>query len=223
MDARSLIVSLFKHNYRQLLIDCGIGGTPALANTSDLTKSELADAEPTSSSPGAFSQHRVLIFCQMKQMLDIVENVLFKKHMPSVTYMRLDGSTDANKRHAVVQTFNSDPSIDCLLLTTHVGGLGLTLTGADTVIFVEHDWNPMKDLQAMDRAHRIGQKKVVNVYRLITKGTLEEKIMGYAKQCLVLICETHFFFASVCSASNSISQTLSLHNKTRVWHRWTQT
>ncbi|KAI0247046.1 SNF2 chromatin remodeling protein [Lactifluus subvellereus] len=163
---------------RQLLVDCGIGGTPALANTSDLGKSELADAEPTSSSSGAFSQHRVLIFCQMKQMLDIVENVLFKKHMPSVTYMRLDGGTDANKRHAVVQTFNSDPSIDCLLLTTHVGGLGLTLTGADTVIFVEHDWNPMKDLQAMDRAHRIGQKKVVNVYRLITKGTLEEKIMG---------------------------------------------
>jgi len=163
---------------RQLLIDCGIGGTPALANTSDLVKSELADAEPTSSSSGAFSQHRVLIFCQMKQMLDIVETVLFKKHMPSVTYMRLDGSTDVNKRHAVVQTFNSDPSIDCLLLTTHVGGLGLTLTGADTVIFVEHDWNPMKDLQAMDRAHRIGQKKVVNVYRLITKGTLEEKIMG---------------------------------------------
>jgi TATA-binding protein-associated factor len=121
----------------------------------------------------------------MKQMLDIVENVLFKKHMPSVTYMRLDGGTDANKRHAVVQTFNSDPSIDCLLLTTHVGGLGLTLTGADTVIFVEHDWNPMKDLQAMDRAHRIGQKKVVNVYRLITKGTLEEKIMGYAKQLCV--------------------------------------
>jgi len=162
---------------RQLLIDCGIGGTPTLTNTSDLGKSELVDAEPTSSS-GAFSQHRVLIFCQMKQMLDIVENVLFKKHMPSVTYMRLDGSTDANKRHAVVQTFNSDPSIDCLLLTTHVGGLGLTLTGADTVIFVEHDWNPMKDLQAMDRAHRIGQKKVVNVYRLITKGTLEERIMG---------------------------------------------
>lgn len=114
-------------------------------------------------------------------MLDVVENVLFKKPFPSVTYMRLDRSTDANKRHAVVQTFNSDPSISCLLLTTHVGGLELTLTGADMVIFVEHDWNPMKDLQAMDRAHRIGQKKVVNVYRLITKGTLEEKIMGYAK------------------------------------------
>ncbi|KAI7363321.1 hypothetical protein KC336_g21596, partial [Hortaea werneckii] len=72
----------------------------------------------------------------------------------------------------------SDPSIDCLLLTTSVGGLGLNLTGADTVIFVEHDWNPQKDLQAMDRAHRIGQKKVVNVYRLITRGTLEEKILN---------------------------------------------
>jgi TATA-binding protein-associated factor len=186
---------LFFNNDRQLLIDCGIGGTPALAHTNELAKSELADAEPTSSSPGAFSQHRVLIFCQMKQMLDIVENVLFKKHMPSVTYMRLDGNTDAKKRHAIVQTFNSDPSIDCLLLTTHVGGLGLTLTGADTVIFVEHDWNPMKDLQAMDRAHRIGQKKVVNVYRLITKGTLEEKIMGYAKPHLCVDARNSFFYS----------------------------
>lgn len=59
--------------------------------------------------------------------------------------------------------------------------MGLNLTGADTVIFVEHDWNPMKDLQAMDRAHRIGQKKVVNVYRLITRKSLEEKIMCLQK------------------------------------------
>lgn len=58
-----------------------------------------------------------------------------------------------------IHRFNNDPSIDVLLLTTHVGGLGLNLTGADTVVFVEHDWNPMKDLQAMDRAHRIGQVK----------------------------------------------------------------
>lgn len=158
---------------RQLLTDCGIGCASSII---DSGKSELIDT--VSESNGAFSQHRALIFCQMKQMLDIIETDLFKRHMPSVTYMRLDGGTDASKRHAIVQTFNSDPSIDCLLLTTHVGGLGLTLTGADTVIFVEHDWNPMKDLQAMDRAHRIGQKKVVNVYRLITKGTLEEKIMG---------------------------------------------
>jgi len=114
-------------------------------------------------------------------MLDIIENDLFKKLMPTVSYLRMDGSVDASKRHEMVQKFNADPSIDVLLLTTHVGGLGLNLTGADTVIFVEHDWNPMKDLQAMDRAHRIGQKKVVNVYRLITRGTLEEKIMGLQK------------------------------------------
>ncbi|KAF8163184.1 SNF2 superfamily chromatin remodeling protein [Crassisporium funariophilum] len=159
---------------KQLLLDCGIGSSPSV--NAESQKSELIDT--VSDNNGSFSQHRVLIFCQMKQMLNIIETDLFKAHMPSVTYMRLDGGTDANKRHAIVQTFNADPSIDCLLLTTHVGGLGLTLTGADTVIFVEHDWNPMKDLQAMDRAHRIGQKKVVNVYRLITKGTLEEKIMG---------------------------------------------
>ncbi|KAG9318204.1 hypothetical protein JVU11DRAFT_284 [Chiua virens] len=159
---------------RQLLSDCGIGGSSTAVTDG---KSETSEGISDSSS-GAFSQHRALIFCQMKQMVDIIENDLFKQYMPSVTYMRLDGGTELNKRHAIVQTFNSDPSIDCLLLTTHVGGLGLTLTGADTVIFVEHDWNPMKDLQAMDRAHRIGQKKVVNVYRLVTKGTLEEKIMG---------------------------------------------
>lgn len=60
--------------------------------------------------------------------------------------------------------FNNDPSIDVLLLTTHVGGLGLNLTGADTVVFVEHDWNPMRDLQAMDRAHRIGQVRHLTLH-----------------------------------------------------------
>ncbi len=114
----------------------------------------------------------------MKGMIDMIENTLFKTHMPTVSYLRLDGSVKASDRQRIATAFNNDPSIDVLLLTTSVGGLGLNLTGADTVIFVEHDWNPMKDLQAMDRAHRIGQKKVVNVYRLITKGTLEEKIMG---------------------------------------------
>jgi TATA-binding protein-associated factor len=110
-------------------------------------------------------------------MLDLVQNDLLKKHMPEVTFLRLDGSVPVSKRYDIVTQFNEDPSIDLLLLTTSVGGLGLNLTGADVVIFLEHDWNPMRDLQAMDRAHRIGQRKVVNVYRLITKGTLEEKIM----------------------------------------------
>lgn len=144
--------------FRQLLIDCGIGNWDVSIN-----------------------QHRALIFCQSKAMLDIVENDLLKKHLPAVSYLRLDGSVPAGSRHEIVTKFNSDPSIDVLLLTTLVGGLGLNLTGADTVIFVEHDWNPMKDLQAMDRAHRIGQRKVVNVYRLITRKSLEEKIMCLQK------------------------------------------
>ncbi|XP_022646196.1 TATA-binding protein-associated factor 172-like isoform X2 [Varroa destructor] len=142
---------------RQLLLDCGIG-------------SELGQA--------IVNAHRCLVFFQLKSMLDLVENDLLKKYMPTVSYLRLDGAIPPGDRHALVQKFNNDPSIDLLLITTQVGGLGLNLTGADTVIFVEHDWNPMKDLQAMDRAHRIGQKKVVNVYRLITRNTLEEKIMG---------------------------------------------
>lgn len=150
---------------RDLLVDCGIG----VENSADEVTTETSYVSP----------HRALIFCQMKEMLDMVQNDVLKKMLPSVQFLRMDGSVDASRRQDIVNKFNSDPSYDVLLLTTSVGGLGLNLTGADTVIFVEHDWNPQKDLQAMDRAHRIGQKKVVNVYRLITRGTLEEKIMSY--------------------------------------------
>ncbi|XP_043653491.1 TATA-binding protein-associated factor 172 [Drosophila teissieri] len=163
---------------KQLLLDCGIG-----------VQTE------------SVSQHRALIFCQLKAMLDIVEHDLLRRHLPSVSYLRLDGSVPASQRQDIVNNFNSDPSIDVLLLTTMVGGLGLNLTGADTVIFVEHDWNPMKDLQAMDRAHRIGQKKVVNVYRLITRNSLEEKIMGLQK-FKILTANT------VVSAENASLQTM---------------
>lgn len=162
---------------KSLLLECGIGSD----DSEYLAKTKMKPKQQVISSEGVISEHRALIFCQLKDMLDIVENDLLKKYMPSVTYTRLDGSTDPRERQSIVRKFNEDPSIDVLLLTTKVGGLGLNLTGADTVIFVEHDWNPMNDLQAMDRAHRIGQKKVVNVYRLITKNTLEEKIMGLQK------------------------------------------
>lgn len=149
---------------RDLLVDCGIGVEGGDSNNDPLYQ--------------PIKPHRALIFCQMKEMLDMVQNTVFKQMLPGVSHLRLDGSVEANKRQDIVNKFNSDPSYDALLLTTSVGGLGLNLTGADTVIFVEHDWNPQKDLQAMDRAHRIGQKKVVNVYRLITRGTLEEKILN---------------------------------------------
>lgn len=149
---------------RDLLVDCGIGIDPS-------TEGDMGTGA------NYVSPHRALVFCQMKEMLDIVQTEVFRKLLPSVQYLRLDGSVEATKRQNIVNQFNTDPSYDVLLLTTSVGGLGLNLTGADTVIFVEHDWNPQKDIQAMDRAHRIGQKKVVNVYRLITRGTLEEKIL----------------------------------------------
>ena len=139
----------------------------------------LGDNERDSSGENvaAVTNHRVLIFCQLKAMLNRVAAML-DNFMPSISYVRMEGSTEHSKRHDLVLKFNSDPSIDMMLLTTNVGGLGLNLTGADTVIFVEHDWNPMKDLQAMDRAHRLGQKRTVNVFRLITKNSLEEQIMS---------------------------------------------
>ncbi|KAF8783592.1 hypothetical protein HU200_000532 [Digitaria exilis] len=147
---------------QEILQECGIG-------------SEISSPDASSSAVG---QHRVLIFAQHKAFLDIIEKDLFQSHMRSVTYLRLDGSVEPEKRFEIVKAFNSDPTIDVLLLTTHVGGLGLNLTSADTLVFMEHDWNPMKDLQAMDRAHRLGQRKVVNVHRLIMRGTLEEKVMS---------------------------------------------
>ena len=92
--------------------------------------------------------------------------------------MELLSIHNSRERLEIVDKFNSDESIRVLILTTAVGGLGLTLTGADTVIFAEHDWNPMRDLQAIDRAHRIGQTRKVCVYRLIVEDTIEEKIMN---------------------------------------------
>lgn len=160
---------------RDLLVDCGIGAADTPGSSITTTS---AEERALASSASAVSPHRALIFCQMKEMLDIIQTDVLGRLLPSATYLRLDGSVEPTRRQSIVNTFNSDPSIDILLLTTSVGGLGLNLTGADTVIFVEHDWNPQKDIQAMDRAHRIGQKRVVNVHRLVTRGTLEEKILG---------------------------------------------
>jgi TATA-binding protein-associated factor len=153
---------------QQILLDCGIGAEVGGAALS------LEDCPTT----GSVAVHRALVFCQSREMLDLVANDLLSRCMPTVSYLRLDGRVPASQRFELVTQFNSDPSLDVMLLTTSVGGLGLNLTSADVVIFVDHDWNPMKDLQAMDRAHRIGQQRVVSVFRLITRDTLEEKIMG---------------------------------------------
>jgi superfamily II DNA or RNA helicase len=119
-------------------------------------------------------EHRALLFCQSTQMLDIIQN-FFRQWQFS--FIRLDGNTPPPLRPDLVREFNGNPAIQCFLISTKAGGTGLNLTGADTVIFYDHDWNPANDSQAQDRAYRIGQTKPVTVYRLISQGTIEEKIL----------------------------------------------
>lgn len=123
--------------------------------------------------------HRVLLFSQSTRVLDILQH-LFPTW--GVVFLRIDGGTPAIERARLADEFNTDSGIHCLLLSTKAAGTGLNLVGADTVIFFDHDWNPANDDQAMDRAYRIGQTKNVTVYRLIAKGTLEEKILERQKE-----------------------------------------
>nr|KYP74161.1 DNA repair protein rhp26 [Cajanus cajan] len=117
--------------------------------------------------------HRVLLFTQTQQMLDIFENFLTTSgHI----YRRMDGLTPVKQRMALIDEFNDSSEIFIFILTTKVGGLGTNLTGADRVIIFDPDWNPSTDMQARERAWRIGQKRDVTVYRLITRGTIEEKV-----------------------------------------------
>ncbi|CAN8254382.1 unnamed protein product [Cochlearia groenlandica] len=123
--------------------------------------------------------HRVLLFAQMTKMLNILEDYMnYRKYK----YLRLDGSSTIMDRRDMVRDFQHKSDIFVFLLSTRAGGLGINLTAADTVIFYESDWNPTLDLQAMDRAHRLGQTKDVTVYRLICKETVEEKILHRASQ-----------------------------------------
>jgi superfamily II DNA/RNA helicase len=123
--------------------------------------------------------HRVLIFTQMSKMLDILEIFL---NLNGHTYLRLDGSTGVEQRQRLMDRFNTDERIFCFILSTRSGGLGINLTGADTVVFYDSDWNPAMDAQAQDRAHRIGQTRDVHIYRLVTQHTIEENILVKAKQ-----------------------------------------
>ncbi|KAK9375872.1 SNF2 family N-terminal domain-containing protein [Lipomyces chichibuensis] len=119
-------------------------------------------------------KHRCLLFCQTRQMLDILE--IFVRSLGNVEYRRMDGSTPIGSRQELVDEFNNSTEIDLFLLTTRVGGLGVNLTGADRVIIFDPDWNPSTDVQARERAWRLGQQKEVAIYRLMTSGTIEEKI-----------------------------------------------
>ncbi|SMR56678.1 unnamed protein product [Zymoseptoria tritici ST99CH_1E4] len=123
--------------------------------------------------------HRVLLYFQMTRMIDLMEEYLTYRNYK---YCRLDGSTKLEDRRDTVAAFQSSPEIFVFLLSTRAGGLGINLTSADTVIFYDSDWNPTIDSQAMDRAHRLGQTRQVTVYRLITRGTIEERIRKRALQ-----------------------------------------
>eukprot|EP01135_Chromosphaera_perkinsii_P010809 Nk52_evm4s2241 gene=Nk52_evmTU4s2241 len=128
--------------------------------------------------------HRVLIFSQMVKMLDVLEEYL---HLKGYYFQRLDGSIRGEKRKQAMDQFNAPDSRDfCFLLSTRAGGLGINLATADTVIIFDSDWNPQNDLQAEARAHRIGQKNVVNIYRLVTMHSVEETVIEKAKKKMVL-------------------------------------
>uniref|UniRef100_A0A914I3V4 Helicase ATP-binding domain-containing protein n=1 Tax=Globodera rostochiensis TaxID=31243 RepID=A0A914I3V4_GLORO len=168
--------------FRELLIQCQIGDrtssttTAALASVASAGEGDADDASndqksstfavPLPVAPPAMiigGAHRALVFCQWRATLELIIHFLGRGAFGSdINWLRLDSTVPAKDRQNVVDRFNTDPSIDLLLLTTHIGGVGLNLTGADV---------------AIDRAHRLGQKRTVNVYRLITRGTVEEKVM----------------------------------------------
>ena len=123
--------------------------------------------------------HRVLMFFQMTQIMNIMEDYM---RFRGIKYLRLDGATKAEDRSELLRLFN-EPNSEyfCFLLSTRAGGLGLNLQTADTVIIYDSDWNPHQDLQAQDRAHRIGQKNEVRILRLISSNSVEEKILERAQ------------------------------------------
>ncbi|NLY18097.1 MAG: DEAD/DEAH box helicase [Clostridiaceae bacterium] len=142
-------------------VDGYVGGSGKLELLEELTDSTLE------------AGHRVLIFSQFTSMLDIIERMIAKK---GIQYFYLSGKTPSSQRAEFVSRFNSGEG-RVFLLSLKAGGTGLTLTGADTVIIYDPWWNPAVEEQAIDRAYRIGQEKVVQVFKLITRNTIEEKII----------------------------------------------
>ncbi|EZF76317.1 hypothetical protein H105_02314 [Trichophyton soudanense CBS 452.61] len=123
--------------------------------------------------------HRALIFTQMTKMLDILEQFL---NIHGHRYLRLDGSTKIEQRQLLTERFNNDTRILAFILSSRSGGLGINLTGADTVIFYDLDWNPAMDKQCQDRCHRIGQTRDVHIYRFVSEYTIESNILRKANQ-----------------------------------------
>ncbi|PGH30689.1 hypothetical protein GX50_06553 [[Emmonsia] crescens] len=122
--------------------------------------------------------HKILIFSQFKTQLDLLQD--YATHLRGWNCCRIDGAVSQVDRQGQIEAFNTDPNYKIFLLSTRAGGQGINLTAADTVILFDSDWNPQQDLQAQDRAHRIGQTKPVIVYRLATRGTVEQTLLEKA-------------------------------------------
>ena len=119
--------------------------------------------------------HKVLLFSQFRTQLDILED--YCSELRGWKVCRIDGGVSQDNRREQIQQFNKDPNYKIFLLSTRAGGQGINLASADSVILFDSDFNPQQDLQAQDRAHRIGQTRPVIVYRLATKDTVEERLL----------------------------------------------
>ncbi|KAI9696277.1 MAG: hypothetical protein M1836_005830 [Candelina mexicana] len=129
--------------------------------------------------PSLFAKgHKVLLFSQFKTQLDIIED--YAELQRGWKICRIDGQVKQEDRRIQIKAFKEDPSYRLFLLSTRAGGQGINLAAADTVILFDSDWNPQQDLQAQDRAHRIGQTRPVVIYRLATKGTIEQTLLEKA-------------------------------------------
>ena len=128
------------------------------------------------------NNHKILIFSSFKSVIDNAE-LLFKEN--NITSYKITGTVKSNERNELVNNFNKN-NINCFLITLKAGGVGLSLTSADIVIHLDIWWNPQVEIQATDRAHRIGQTKTVTVLKLITRGTIEENILKLQEQKSIL-------------------------------------
>lgn len=144
--------------------------------------------------------HRVLVFSQFTSLLGLLRDEMDRQE---ITFCYLDGSTPQKQRQAEVDRFNGSPDIPVFLISLKAGGTGLNLTGADTVVHFDPWWNPAAEAQATDRAHRIGQTKVVTSYKLICSGTVEEKVMMMQE-------EKRRLLADVFEASDAVNAKLTL-------------
>jgi TATA-binding protein-associated factor len=171
-----LLTSLNFISNKENTIDTSLNSTNPGNNSNGLIKN-LNNVVGNSQIADTTFDNKVLIFTQFKTMVDKIYEMLNEK-FSSLKVLKITSDLPNEERINSVSRFNSDPYINILILTTSIGGLGLSLTSANIVIMFDHDWNPMKDLQAMDRAHRIGQKKTVEVFRLITADSIEEKLIS---------------------------------------------